>query len=542
MLTARPGKWPRFSLGCPHAVPQVTIVEDAHSFPSVPLMNAILLPALLFVCAADDKLPAPQLPLGRDTTYVVGPLDKHGYIDYEAALNAELSKGITPKNNANALLLLAFGPTPEGSEMPPEYFKWLDIPVPPKVGDYFLGSGRYVRDQLGITGDRLETFYDFQTQATRRPWAAKECPPLAEWLKANDKPLKVVAEAVQRPRYFNPLVSRRKDGEPSNLINTLLPTVQKCREFASALTARAMLRLKEGQFDAAWDDILTCHRLGRHLSRGATLIESLVGIAISQIASNATLAYLEHANLTSKQVRARLKELQALPKFTPVADKIDIGERMVGLDALQNIRRGGGAEGEAGKPTAAQLKALAAIDWVPAMRSMNAFYDRVAAAMRIPNRAAREKEFDKIEKALKEATKKAGAKDVQTLIADGKAVGKELGTTLVSLLAPAVRKVQQAHDRAEQTERNLHIAFALAAYRKDTGRYPAKLADLAPKYLAAVPNDLFADKPLIYKPAAAGYLFYSVGPNGKDDGGAWYDDNPPGDDPGVRMPSRLPKK
>ena len=43
-------------------------------------------------------------------------------------------------------------------------------------------------------------------------------------------------------------------------------------------------------------------------------------------------------------------------------------------------------------------------------------------------------------------------------------------------------------------------------------------------------------KPLIYKPTAKGYLFYSVGQNGKDDGGRWYDDDPPGDDPGVKMP------
>jgi hypothetical protein len=27
-----------------------------------------------------------------------------------------------------------------------------------------------------------------------------------------------------------------------------------------------------------------------------------------------------------------------------------------------------------------------------------------------------------------------------------------------------------------------------------------------------------------------------VGVNGKDEGGRWYDDVPPGDDPGVRMP------
>ena len=82
----------------------------------------------------------------------------------------------------------------------------------------------------------------------------------------------------------------------------------------------------------------------------------------------------------------------------------------------------------------------------------------------------------------------------------------------------------------------------MAAYRKDNGRYPAKLADLAPTYLADVPGDVFSGKELIYKPTEKGYLFYSVGQNGKDEGGHWYDDDPPGDDPRVRMPLPEPKK
>src|SRR2546422_117275 len=117
--------------------------------------------------------------------------------------------------------------------------------------------------------------------------------------------------------------------------------------------------------------------------------------------------------------------------------------------------------------------------------------------------------------------------------------GKAVGDILVSLLIPAVRKVQTASDRTEQIQRNLHVAFALAAYRTEHDAYPKKLEALAPKYLTKVPEDLFSGKALIYRPSADGYLVYSVGPNGRDEGGHWYDDDPPGDDPNVRMP--LPK-
>jgi hypothetical protein len=513
-------------------------------------MNAILLPALLLVCAADNKPPAPKLPLGKDTTYVVGPLDKHGYIDYEAALNAELSKGITPEKNANALLMMVFGPAPEGGDgLPPIYFKWLDIPIPPKEGEYFIGLSTFTREQIRLTEAQMEALYNFQSRATQRVWVAKDCPPLAEWLKLNDKQLAMAIEAVKRPEYFSPLCSRRKEGESSNLIGVLLPGVQKCRELASALTSRAMLRLGEGKLDAAWQDILACHRLGRHLTYGATLIESLVGIAICQIASNSTLAYLERADLTSKQALERLKDLQSLRAVKPMADKIDLGERMMGLDGLQLIRRGGDLDGRGQKPSEEDVKALNMIDWTPAMQTMNKFYTRMATAMRIKDRAKREKELDKLETELEETVKKNraanGEADLKKLIKDGgpaKVAGKQIGDVLIGLLAPAVRKVQQAHDRILQVQANLEVAFALTAYRKDTGRYPAKLADIAPKYLASVPGDLFAGKPLIYKPSEKGYLFYSIGVNGKDDGGRWYTDDPPGDDPGVKMPLPALKK
>jgi hypothetical protein len=112
----------------------------------------------------------------------------------------------------------------------------------------------------------------------------------------------------------------------------------------------------------------------------------------------------------------------------------------------------------------------------------------------------------------------------------------------VAYASPAFDKVQSAAERSEQEERNLHLAFVLAAYRQDQGRYPEKLDKLAPKYLAKIPDDLFSGKPLIYRPEGKGYLLYSVGPNGTDDEGRGPDDAPRGDDLSVRMPVPEPRR
>jgi hypothetical protein len=518
-------------------------------------MRMIGVPLLLSLLLAADDKPTPKIPVGKETTVATGPLDKEGYIDYEAALNARLGKGITPQTNANVLLWRAFGPRPEGGKgMPAEFFKQLGIDEPPAKGDYFVGLDQYLKDTVKLAPDKFEAIREQQGWAVRRPWAAKDYPHIAGWLRVNDKPLAVVVEASKRPDYFNPLASHRPEKGPSLLLSALLPGVQKSRELVTALAARAMLRVQEGKFDEAWQDLLACHRLGRLVARGATLIEALVGYAVNQVASDAALAYLERVKLTAEQVRARLKDLQALPPLPPMADKIDLGERFMMLDSLQMACRLGPAalqgpgDGAAPpKPDPKVQQALQRMDWGPAFRNANRAYDRLVAILRVKDRVERGRQLGKFEEEIKALREEAV--DAEILLKRfmagedvGNATTTAIGSVMLGLFMPAGGKVQDAADRAEQVQRNLHLAFALAAYRLENGRYPAKLEELAPRYLPSVPGDLFSRKALVYRPSEKGYLLYSVGVNGQDENGRWYDDDPRGDDLCVRMPLPEPKQ
>ncbi len=74
--------------------------------------------------------------------------------------------------------------------------------------------------------------------------------------------------------------------------------------------------------------------------------------------------------------------------------------------------------------------------------------------------------------------------------------------------------------RADTENALLLTLLALRAYKLEHGIYPATLSALAPSYLKAVPNDPFAlSGPLSYSRTASGFLLYSVGPDGKNDGG-----------------------
>ena len=113
-----------------------------------------------------------------------------------------------------------------------------------------------------------------------------------------------------------------------------------------------------------------------------------------------------------------------------------------------------------------------------------------------------------------------------------------IGGILLSLLFGQVSASRLAEDEALQRERNLRVAFALSAYRDRHRAYPKSLDRLVPEFLAKVPGDLISGKSLVYRPSKGSYLFYSVGRNGKDDGGRSRSDKGKGDDLRIRMPVR----
>jgi hypothetical protein len=496
----------------------------------------------------DKPKPARRFTIGKETTYVTGPCDKDGYVDYAAALNERLKKGVTPANNANVLLWKALGPHPEGTTMPAEFFRLLEIDPPPEKGDYFVDLFVYFKEQLKLNpNDQAELLNRDLTRAAERPWRAKDYPHLVAWLQANEKPLALTIQASQRPEYFYPLVSKPTEQGVSTLMNALLPSVQKSRSLANALLIRAMLRVDEGRIDDAWCDLLACHRLGRVIARGGTLIELLVGIAMDSLASRADLALLDHERVDARRIRQCLRDLQALPPMPIPADKIDLSERCMiletillterhGIDILERIAAGGGAN--KGSVSAWLSNALLKnANGDSALRSTNQWCDRVVAAMREKERGSREKQLARIEKDLIRLKMDLDSGRLAKLVIgtpDEK--GRLVGDLVICLFTPAVLKLQAAADRSEQTQRILHLAFALAGYHRDHGRYPPSLDKLAPAYLARIPLDLFSGEAVIYRPTEKGYLLYSVGPNGKDEQGRGRDDEPAGDDLTIRMP------
>jgi hypothetical protein len=87
--------------------------------------------------------------------------------------------------------------------------------------------------------------------------------------------------------------------------------------------------------------------------------------------------------------------------------------------------------------------------------------------------------------------------------------------------------------RKEVGLRLILLTLAIRAHELEKGTSPTSLAELVPAYLKAVPTDPYSSKPFLYRAQPSGLKPYSVGPDGKDDGGVsiqnWSSYAPAGD-------------
>jgi hypothetical protein len=477
--------------------------------------------------------------IGKDTTYIAEPLRPDGYPDYFAALKQQTSDGVTPANNSAVLFIRAMGPSEIWPQIRERYFEMLGIGQLPPNGEYFVTYDATLNREKAAVGTVADAAWetrflsDFNATLTR-PWSKKEFPVWAAWLSANEKPLALLTEATKRPRRYEPLLP---DGKDSLLIAGSLATVLQSREAARALTSRAMFRLHSGDLDGAWQDILACHRLARLEAQGPTLIELDFAFTVDGIAAAGHEAVLNQPNLSAVRIARMRADLAALPPLPAAVEKIDIGERFTYLDVVCSLAR----NGLAGKKPKGVLKLLvnfagrAMVDWNIALQMGNSWYDRQVEAARKPTRAERKRAQARINRDIAEMSKKV--KDPSSLVwsflaGPRRAASQTAGQLGVVLFLPAESAILEAEDRWTMQCQISETAFALAAYRTDYGTYPAKLADLKPKYVKKIPTDMFnGEADLHYTRKGDGYRLYSVGPNGIDNGGRGYADREKSTDP-----------
>ena len=200
------------------------------------------------------------ITISPETTYLTEPLRPDGTVDYLAAFNARLSKGVTADNNAAIPLLKALGPGMLDPKTLQRTLDYLGVQLPPG-GKYMViwpdfataNPSSTPRTAAGLDPEEPD-------EAMIRLWTPGECPRLAKFLDLNKSPLDQIVQACRRERFYLPLFSTKPSGR---FVELSYQPLQKYLSVTRALMARASGRLAAGDFENAWQDLLTSHRLAR---------------------------------------------------------------------------------------------------------------------------------------------------------------------------------------------------------------------------------------------------------------------------------------
>ncbi len=192
-----------------------------------------------------------------------------------------------------------------------------------------------------------------------------------------------------------------------------------------------------------------------------------------------------------------------------------------------------------------EAAAAGVLDWDLILRLGNSRFDRIVETIQEPAQARRRAAQARLDLEIRKQNDESRDKlklGIRMFFNRRDAVSESIGHSLYALFTTGLRLAAYSQDDSLVRLDLTRLGFALAAYRADHGAYPAKLADLAPKHMAKIPHDRFSDGDLHYSLQDGGYLLYSVGPNGQDDGGRQMNDHyedgeARGDDISIRMPA-----
>lgn len=553
-------------------------MSSLRNLPSATIIAALALtlqaPHAAFAEPHDSARPTPRRPpvrvtISKETTWITAPLREDGYPDYVRYLNEKLSEGVTPENNAIVPLVRTMGLLDVDHQVRTDYCKLLGIEPPSKDGNYFETWWSYTsrtpeaeqpRVPAGDKRLQKDYFSELVEEAAARPWTRKEFAHVAKWLEENNQHLDAIVAASKMTRAFSPVITAPDDNfEHLVLLAALLLDVDAIRDATQALRCRAMLRATDNDIRGAQADLLTAQRLAVLLASTPNLVHFLAAKDIECKTRLTTIQLCAERSLSRAQIDDLRSQWPTFPAIATLAKAIDIGERLQFLDATCYVAKNGwgalldivglitdlSGDGEP-KPRdkrdfrvevgGAVLSWL--VRWDEPLKFGNEWYDRLVQIVQMEDP---DQQLVAVERFNN---------DLETLGGEFKKMPTPTGyyfyprtiptrstsRILVVVMLSAVSAPIQSARYLEDYRSLFDVSMAVHQYRADHNEYPESLQKLVPQYTVRLPGDV-RRRALVYRKTNAGFLLYSLGKNGLDDGGeGWSEDNKDADDVAIQVP------
>lgn len=307
-------------------------------------------------------------------------------------------------------------------------------------------------------------------------------------------------------------------------IDLLLPELGAIRDMARANAARMRIARESkdaGEFVAAFEQNMA---MGRMFSREPILISQLVGYAIVSLAASELADAVVSGDIPPGALEALAAAIDRSTPMQPISWGID-GELLCTLDTIQwthtDDGKGSGrriatemhqlesmttGQGSgSGSSPLYNLSALVYPSKAELVRETNRYYDRV-------------RQYAAMSAAQRRATK-ARSPDLES-------ASMKWNYSLLKTVLPAFGNAIDRYDLVRTEIAGMRTMIAIERYIAAHGAPPQSLEMLAPAFLTSLPQDAFAEDGkfkyrVLSSPDAQGrkYLLYSIGRDGKDDGG-----------------------
>ncbi len=485
----------------------------------------------------DAMRPAPfkdgkvNLTVSLETTYVEGPVNDDGTVNYAPHLLGEQKK-LPPEKNAAFYLVKAIGPRIYGDPEEQELIEKLR-PIVQSIG---IGD-------LSKEGERFQDIWTFITacknsnnidayeiedallEKTPASWSETEYLMISKYLQTIEKTLELIVCAGEAEGIYIPLPEDNSvNGEGmENLFYQM-----RNRELLSAFRLRILFLIRERNTEAAKRELLAFHRLNFMVTHWYL---SLLNVRYGFVWDH-DLLRMDTAFILSSLLKgnALIDYGSQVDSFRPSPQLWKQFVEMLRLDQLYFIMRI--ARSALKKQTHMQefYRGLRRdLEWDYLLRQVNKKYDRLITIFRTNNSAQRARLREKYEEEIAERRE---VSELFRFISDHfgtflnvfttrrmatKRFAEEVSNNAVGCFFTAHASYQEAVAKYDL----IQVTCALAAYKQQQGTYPSSLTSLKPHYMKTIPKDVFTGKPFHYKQKkqGKGFLLYSVGRNKKDEGG-----------------------
>jgi len=292
------------------------------------------------------------------------------------------------------------------------------------------------------------------------------------------------------------------------------------RAAAQWLACEAIERLHRNDLAGAQDALLALSALARLHRNDLTLFNQMIRVAMAGLAFDATSCAIQVPGWTEPQLAALQLQWQQIELFKKVPSLLAM-ERALALELIERVRTNGWQQvrGGAAPPPPANFKdifeervigpfwrvAWAEQDELFYLETMQRFSEALRSGLQ-------HQSWTRLSAELAGSDEQIGARFHNGFDSYRFSMS---GTVFINW-----RRVFENVMRQE-TQRSLLIAaIALQRYQLRYGKPPPDLESLAPEFLHAVPVDYMNGQPLHYRVEPDGsFRLYSVGRDGKDDGG-----------------------